>query len=113
MLEREVEQISEITNLKPEEFSTPTSGLGSYRYTMRKQEGKCIFLKGVDCQIYDHRPLLCRFYPFYLEQIGAEIFEFNSSEECLGIGRGKIIEEEDFQAMLVEALKLHAKTGDE
>jgi Fe-S-cluster containining protein len=106
MLEREVEQISDITNLKPEAFSTPASESEPYRYTMRKQGGKCIFLKGAVCQIYNHRPLLCRFFPFCLEQVGAEIFEFNSSEECHGIGYGKVIEEEIFMAMLTEALNL-------
>jgi len=106
MLEREVEQISDITNLKPEEFSTPASGSEPYRYTMRKRDGKCIFLKGAVCQIYNHRPLVCRFFPFCLKQIGAEIFEFNSSEECPGIGRGKITEEGIFMAMLTEALNL-------
>jgi Fe-S-cluster containining protein len=106
MLEREVEQISEITNLKPEEFSTSTARLGPYRYTMRKQEGKCVFLKSTVCQIYNHRPLLCRFFPFCLEQLGDESFEFNSSEECPGIGLGKVIEEEIFMSMLTEALNV-------
>jgi len=106
MLEREVEQISDITNLKPEEFSTPASRSGPYQYTMRKKEGKCIFLKGADCQIYPHRPLLCRFFPFCLEQLGSGIFEFNSSEECPGIGLGKVIDEEIFMTMLTEAINM-------
>jgi Fe-S-cluster containining protein len=106
MLEREVEQISEITNLKPEEFSTSTARSGPYRYTMRKQEAKCVFLKSTVCQIYNHRPLLCRFFPFCLEQLGDESFEFNSSEECPGIGLGKVIEEEIFMSMLTEALNV-------
>jgi Fe-S-cluster containining protein len=112
MLEREVEQISHITNLKPEEFSTPASGSEPYRYTMIKQEGKCVFLKGAVCQIYNHRPLLCRFFPFCLEQVGSEIFEFNYSEECPGIGLGKVIEEEIFTAMLAEALNVMEKIDD-
>jgi Fe-S-cluster containining protein len=104
MLEREVEQISEITNLKPEEFSTPASSADPYQYTMRKQDGKCIFLKGADCHIYSHRPLLCRFYPFWLKQHSADSFEFKVSNECPGVGLGKVIEEENFMVMLAEAL---------
>jgi Fe-S-cluster containining protein len=104
MLEMEVEQISEITNLKPEEFSAPESNGEPYRYTMRKQGGKCIFLKGADCSIYPHRPLLCRFYPFWLKQHGTDSFEFKVSNECPGVGLGKVIEEENFMAMLTEAL---------
>lgn len=112
MLEREVEQISEITNLKLEEFSTPTSETEPYTYKMRKREGKCVFLKDAVCQIYNHRPLLCRFFPFCLKQIDDEIFEFDSSEECPGIGVGKIIEEVDFKAMLAEALSCMQKRAE-
>ena len=104
MLEMEVEQISEITNLKPEDFSTPSPDIEPYRYAMKKKGGKCVFLDGTDCQIYPHRPLLCRFYPFWLEQLGAESFEFKVSKECSGVGLGKGIEEENFMVMLAEAL---------
>jgi Fe-S-cluster containining protein len=106
MLEREVEQISDITNLKPEEFSIPTFRSGPYRYTMRKPGGICIFLQGAVCQIYNCRPLLCRFFPFCMEQLGDECFEFNTSKECPGIGIGKVIEEEIFMSMLTEALNV-------
>ena len=102
MLEKEVERISGVTELRPEEFSIHSSDEGPYRYTMRKKEGKCIFLKGTDCQIYPHRPLLCRFYPFWLEEF--EGYEFNVSNECPGVGVGEVIEEEDFKMMLNKAL---------
>jgi Fe-S-cluster containining protein len=105
MLEREVEQISDITNLKPEEFSTSASGSEPYRYTMKKRDGKCIFLRGADCLIYSRRPLLCRFYPFWLKQHSTDSFEFKVSNECPGVGLGKVIEEENFMLMLAEALK--------
>jgi Fe-S-cluster containining protein len=106
MLKREVDQISVITNLKPEEFSTPVSGAWPYIFTMRKQNAKCTFLKDAVCQIYKHRPLLCRFFPFRLEQLGEDSFEFNSSEECPGIGIGNILDEEIFMLMLIDALKV-------
>jgi len=111
MLEREVKLISEITKLKPEEFSIPSPSKEPYKYTMRKKDGKCIFLKGTDCQIYPNRPLLCHFYPFWLEKLGVESFEFKVSKECPGVGLGKIIEEENFMAMLDKALNCMRKQG--
>ena len=111
MLEREVRWILESTKLKPEEFSTLSSNTGPYWYAMRKKDSKCIFLKGTDCQIYPHRPLLCRFYPFWLKKLGAESFEFKVSKECPGVGLGKVIEEKDFRAMLAKALKYMRKQG--
>ena len=104
LLEPEVKQISAVTKLEPAEFLTPSSGTEPYRYAMKKKEGRCIFLKGTDCQIYLHRPLICRFYPFSLKELGAENYEFKVSGECPGVGYGKIIKEEDFRAMFNKAL---------
>jgi len=104
LLESEVRQISSVTGLEATKFSNPSSGTEPYRYVMKKKEKRCTFLKGIDCQIYPHRPLICRFYPFSLEQLGAESYEFKVSGECLGVGLGKVIEEKDFRAMLDKAL---------
>lgn len=84
MLEREAKRISEIIKLGLGKFSIP-AGKEPYRHAMKKKEGKCIFLKGTDCQIYPHRPLLCRFYPFWLEKL-EEGYEFKVSKECPGVG---------------------------
>lgn len=104
LLEPEVKQISAATKLKVTEFSIQSSGTEPYRYVMKKKEGKCIFLEGIHCQIYSHRPLICRFYPFSLEGLGAENYEFKVSGECPSVGLGNIIKEEDFRLMLNKAL---------
>jgi len=104
LLEPEVKQISSVTGLEATKFSNPSSGTEPYRYVMKKKEGKCIFLKGIDCQIYPHRPLICRFYPFSLEQLGAKSYEFRVTEECPGVRLGKVIEEKDFREMLDKSL---------
>lgn len=105
LLEPEVEQISTITGLRAAEFSTPSSGTEPYRYAMKKKEGKCVFLKGNACQIYLHRPLICRFYPFWLEELGAESYVFKVSGDCPAVGIGKVFGKEDFVKMLKEALE--------
>jgi Fe-S-cluster containining protein len=104
MLEKEMKRISEVTKLNPDEFSIP-SGIEPYRHVMKKREGKCVFLKGTNCQIYLQRPLPCRFYPFWLEKLGAGSFEFKVAEECPGIGRGSIVKKSEFKNMLREALR--------
>ena len=104
LLKHDVKQISAVAKLEPAEFSSPSSDTEPYRYVMKKKEGKCVFLKGIDCQIYPHRPLICRFYPFSLEQLGAESYEFRVSEECPGVKLGKVIKEKDFREMLDKAL---------
>lgn len=111
MLEKEVKRISEVARLRPEKFSVPSTGKEPYLYAMKKKEGKCIFLRGIDCQIYPHRPLLCRFYPFWLEELDGDGYEFKVSGECPGVGIGRIIKEKDFRAMLNKALNCMQRAG--
>lgn len=48
----------------------------------RKPDGRCIFYED-GCGIYDSRPLLCRTYPFYVED--GEV----RASECPGVGEKK------------------------
>jgi Fe-S-cluster containining protein len=34
---------------------------------LRRQRGKCIFLKDDKCSVYEHRPTVCREFPFFKE----------------------------------------------
>lgn len=77
--------------LKPvEAFATEVKGHEPYVYEMRKtdEEGKCFFLEGRNCGVYELRPLVCRFYPFELVTLKDGKHKFLCTEECPGIGKG-------------------------
>jgi Fe-S-cluster containining protein len=70
-------------------FAKPVSGFEPYIYEMRKTgEGKCFFLKDNRCTIYKIRPLICRFYPFQLKNLGNNKYSFSYTNQCPGIGKG-------------------------
>jgi Fe-S-cluster containining protein len=102
LLESEVRQISDITGLRPLSFASRSLGIQPYRYRMKKRNGKCVFLDGKACRIYNFRPLICRFYPFSLKR-GNNGYMFEVSEECPGIGLGRTLAPEEFERMLGEA----------
>ncbi len=69
---------------------------------MKKRSGKCVFLEGKACRIYDARPLICHFYPFSMRRSnGTYVFEI--ANECPGIGLGGTVEQEEFEKMLSRA----------
>ena len=104
LTESEVQNISKTTGIKPIFFATPIPSSGPYRYRMRKKNGKCVFLDGKACKIYDFRPTICRFYPFSLSvKNGSYLIEV--SDECPGIGLGEPVPEKHFRAMVERALK--------
>ena len=77
---------------------------GSFSAIMKKVDGKCVFLTEDGCKIYDHRALLCRMYPFWLEKQG-DLFVFGVDAGCTGNGQGESLDEEFFRALLRMALK--------
>ena len=70
----------------------------------KKEDGKCVFYTGEKCGIYQHRALLCRTYPFWIERHD-DFFLFGYDTECSGIGKGEPLEEEFFAKLLTLALQ--------
>lgn len=103
LLEAEVERISKQKGLRPLSFALPISN-GRYQYKMKKRNGKCIFLEGKACGIYNIRPIICQFYPFSLNRNnGAHVFEV--AKDCAGIGLGEQISKEYFESLVEKATK--------
>lgn len=105
LLESEVRQISRVTGLRPLSFASRSLSVQPYRYRMKKRSGKCVFLYGKACRIYNIRPLICRFYPFSFKMKNSREYVFRVSDECPGVGLGDIVREEKFREMRSEALK--------
>lgn len=71
---REVREIMAITGLSFDEVAEPypdTIREGKREYTLgwaiRREGGRCIFLRDDVCQVYEKRPWICRTYPFMLD----------------------------------------------
>ncbi|MFB0523848.1 MAG: YkgJ family cysteine cluster protein [Candidatus Bathyarchaeia archaeon] len=106
MLKSESARISKETGLSIGEFSERAGGFEPYTYHVRKtQNGKCVFLKGNLCSIYEIRPLICRFYPFKLENIGNDRYVFSCTDECPGIGNGNRLDKAFYENLFAEFKK--------
>ncbi len=100
LLKKEASKIADATKQSIDNFAVELVGKPPYCYEMRKtKEGKCVFLKANHCIIYSKRPLICKYYPFGLET-NQNQQKFVHTNECLGIGKGKIMKENDFHKLL-------------
>ena len=90
LLKTEAEKISEQISLDIHEFAQEVYGFEPYIYEIKKTEteGKCLFLKNNQCIIYEFRPIICRFYPFELKNLGNNKYLFLFTTKCKGIGQG-------------------------
>jgi len=66
-----------------------TNGFLHLRET--KKNGDCIFLKNKRCSIYSARPIQCRTWPFWEENMQAKKWNHSLKNFCPGIGKGKKI----------------------
>jgi Fe-S-cluster containining protein len=86
-----------------DEFATKIEGFEPYVYQMKKTaEGSCVFLRDGSCSIYEVRPLICRFYPFQLQNRGNSRYVFSYTEECPGIGNGPQLERWFFEELFAK-----------
>jgi len=107
LLKSESDRISKRTLRDLGKFAEKIEGFEPYVYQMRKTEdGKCLFLKDNSCSIYQIRPLICRFYPFQLKNLGRNRYAFTYTDECPGIGRGPQLKRDFFERFFGEFIEL-------
>ena len=55
------------------------------------KNGNCRFLKGTQCSVYNSRPIACRSWPFWKENMNPKTWNKEIINFCPGIGKGKTI----------------------
>ena len=112
LLKAEINRIAEKTSRSINAFAEEIEGSDPFFYRMRKNGGKCIFLRDNLCSIYDIRPIICRFYPFKLEDLGKNRYVFSYTDECPGIGKGPQLKREFFEELFTKLLKAMSENKD-
>lgn len=106
LLKTEGERIALETGLVPAEFLAEIRNFSPYRYRMRKDEkGKCRFLDGKTCTIYEVRPLVCVFYPVELKGTVRTGYTFTHTDECPCIGKGPPLKRSYFERLFRKSLE--------
>jgi Fe-S-cluster containining protein len=102
LLENEAQEISEQTKLDIDTFCSTISDKSPYMFEMNLSNGKCPFLKPDGCcNIYNYRPMICRFYPFELKfDEEQQTYVFTATSECPALNQnGKRLTQIDFKLL--------------
>lgn len=107
LLKLEAKRISQKTLKGVDEFAEKIEGCEPYAYRMKKtKDGKCIFLEGNLCTIYQTRPLICVFYPFELKEVENDRYTFAYTSECPAIGKGPQLKRSYFETLFKKSMKI-------
>jgi Fe-S-cluster containining protein len=102
----EITRMAKILNLTPEEFKRKYTRRVAFRYSLiEKQPGKdCIFLRKNGqgqpvCEVYAERPVQCRTWPFWKENLRSRSAWRQAAETCPGIDQGFWYSQADIDAI--------------
>lgn len=98
----EIEQLAQFRRESVEEFSSRyVRQVGSRFSLIEKPGGDCIFWeKTSGCTVYDARPVQCRTWPFWPENVEVEEDWEHVRSVCPGSGRGRLFTVEEIEASI-------------
>ena len=77
-----------------------TKRAGALQRSLRFPGGKCTFLEGNRCAVYDVRPRQCRTWPFWAENMNKDRWDAEVASFCPGIGRGRRYTREEIERVM-------------
>lgn len=72
----------------------------AYRLHEDPKDGRCVFFENNGCRVYDARPLQCRTWPFWFNNLRSEACWRAVAKECPGIGRGRLYTKQEILELL-------------
>lgn len=75
-------------------FTRRSNGIPERAWYFTGGEKQCRFLQGTKCSVYEARPVQCRTFPFWPENMNPRVWD-TLKEFCPGIGKGKEWDDED------------------
>ncbi|MCZ6697100.1 MAG: YkgJ family cysteine cluster protein [Acidobacteria bacterium] len=90
MTEQDLVRAAEKLGLTQEKFLERYTCLTQGERVLKDRGDRCIFLspEGL-CNIYDARPLQCRTFPFWPENLNEKTWNETIARDCPGVGRGE------------------------
>lgn len=67
---------------------------------LKHPELDCGFMEGTGCSVYEARPLQCRTWPFWPENLERRVWKREIAPYCPGVGQGRLHTAEEIRAIL-------------
>lgn len=78
------------------QYCTKTDGY----WHLNDPDRDCSFLKGKQCTVYEARPVQCRTWPFWPENMKAKVWRTDVESFCPGVGKGRLYTANEIESIL-------------
>lgn len=69
-------------------------------FYLKNPEKDCLFLDGTRCSVYEARPIQCRTWPFWPENLNPHVWHRDVEGFCEGVGRGRLYTAEEIRGII-------------
>jgi len=83
-------KIAKHLGLSTQKFTGRYVAKSENEFHLKQLKGHCSFLEQNQCSIYNVRPIQCRTWPFWPENMKKGAWEKDVKKVCSGIGKGKL-----------------------
>jgi Fe-S-cluster containining protein len=97
LTEDDIRRISKHLGLTKREFLNEYTMLDDDEIVLKMVEPDCPFLDGWRCMVYEARPVQCRTFPFWTENLKSRAAWARLRRFCPGIGQGELLELEQIR----------------
>jgi Fe-S-cluster containining protein len=87
----EPERLAEFLDLELDEFNARYTDVVERHIVLKMDQPDCPFLSGSRCSVYPVRPVQCRSFPFWDENLVAPETWESVADFCPGVGRGPLL----------------------
>ncbi len=100
-------RLAQFLNLPEAEFLNKHCTRKNGHWHLKNPDQNCAFLEGKQCTVYEGRPIQCRTWPFWPENMNAKTWNEEVLPFCAGINQGKT-----YSAAEIKEILLTQKTDD-
>lgn len=93
-------QISSLLGMRTSSFTRRYCVREGNDFYLKHPERDCAFLEGNRCSVYEARPIQCRTWPFWPENMNATVWERDVVGFCAGIGKGRMFSADEIRGIL-------------
>jgi uncharacterized protein len=94
-------QMAKELSLTTSQFTRQYTAIYRGQRHLKQLRLQCMFLEKKKCKIYKSRPLQCRSWPFWSENMNEKTWE-KAKKLCAGMGKGKHYSAEEIEAFIWE-----------